>query len=151
MKLGLLHAQKGMWKGKQLLSAEWVADATRFHTPDDDGGAGYGYQWWMGPRKAYFGLGLFTQMAIVFPEQEAVLALFSAIDGSKKLKPLIWKHFPRRSWMQRRRRRPRPRRCASAPSRCGCCRLCRRPVRPSRRGLPARPSPWRRTTSRRRR
>jgi CubicO group peptidase (beta-lactamase class C family) len=94
MKFGLLHAQKGKWQGKQLLSAEWVADATRFHTPDDDGGAGYGYQWWMGPSKAYFGLGLFTQMAIVFPEQDAVVAFFSAIDGSKKLKPLIWKHFP---------------------------------------------------------
>jgi CubicO group peptidase (beta-lactamase class C family) len=94
MKLGLLHAQKGMWKGKRLLPAEWVADATSFQTADDDGGNGYGYQWWMGPGKAYFALGLFTQMAIVFPEQDAVLALFSAISGSKKLKPLIWKHFP---------------------------------------------------------
>ncbi|MDB5707343.1 MAG: Penicillin-binding protein beta-lactamase class [Sphingomonas bacterium] len=92
LKLGLLHAQKGLWKGKRLLSAEWVADATRHHTEDADGG--YGYQWWMGPGKAYLGLGLFTQMSIVFPEHDAVLALFSAIDGSRKLKPLIWKHFP---------------------------------------------------------
>jgi CubicO group peptidase (beta-lactamase class C family) len=94
LKLGMLHAQKGVWKGKQLLPAAWVADATRYQTDDDDGGAGYGYQWWMGPNKAYFGLGLFTQMSIVFPDQNAVLALFSAISGSKKLKPLIWKHFP---------------------------------------------------------
>jgi hypothetical protein len=33
-------------------------------------------------------------MSIVFPDHDAVLALTSAIDGSKKLLPHIWKHFP---------------------------------------------------------
>jgi hypothetical protein len=48
----------------------------------------------MGPNGAYYALGLFTQMTVVWPEHNTTLAVFSAIDGSKKLKPLIWKHFP---------------------------------------------------------
>lgn len=95
LKLAMLHAQKGQWNGAQILSPEWVAAASTLHAsnandPDDR----YGYQWWIGPGKAYYALGLFTQMAIVFPEQDAALAITAAIDGSSKLKPIIWKHFP---------------------------------------------------------
>lgn len=93
LKLGALHASGGIWKGKRILSEAWVRAATTEQTPGDNDGA-YGYQWWMGPGRAYFALGLFSQFAIVFPEQNAVLALFSAINGSKKIKPFIWKHFP---------------------------------------------------------
>lgn len=93
LKFAALHAQLGMWQGRRVLSKSWVRAATSKQTEGDEDGA-YGYQWWMGPGSSYYALGLFTQMAIVFPEHDATLALFAAIDGSKKLKPILWKHFP---------------------------------------------------------
>jgi CubicO group peptidase (beta-lactamase class C family) len=93
LKLGAVHASGGLWNGNRILSEQWVRAATTEQTPGDADGA-YGYQWWMGPGKAYLALGLFSQFTIVFPEHNAVLAIFSAIDGSKKIKPFIWKHFP---------------------------------------------------------
>jgi hypothetical protein len=91
LKLGMLHAQDGLWNGQRVLPQSWVRAATTLKVP----GESYGYQWWMGPSQAYYALGLFVQMSIVFPEQNAVLAVTSAIDGSANLLPLIWTHFPR--------------------------------------------------------
>jgi CubicO group peptidase (beta-lactamase class C family) len=34
LKLGMLYAQKGVWQGRQLLSPQWVADASRKQVPD---------------------------------------------------------------------------------------------------------------------
>jgi CubicO group peptidase (beta-lactamase class C family) len=90
LKLGALYAQNGMWEGKRILSADFVKEATRPQVAEGE----YGYQWWIGPSNAYYALGLFVQMSIVFPDHDAVLALTSAIDGSKKLLPHVWKHFP---------------------------------------------------------
>lgn len=92
LKLGALHAALGKWKGRQLLSEQWVRAATTRQSGDEEDD--YGYQWWMGPGGAYYAVGLFTQLAVVFPEHDATLAIFAAIDGSSKLKPHIWKHFP---------------------------------------------------------
>ena len=92
LKLGAVHAANGRWNGQQILSEQWVRAATTRQSGDaeDD----YGYHWWMGPGRSYYALGLFTQLAVVFPEHDATLAVFAAIDGSSKLKPHIWKHFP---------------------------------------------------------
>lgn len=93
LKLGAVHAQMGEWNGKRVLSEKWVKAATIQHAEGDEDGP-YGYQWWIGPDGAYYALGLFAQMTVVFPQHNATLAVFSAIKGSSKLKPLIWKHFP---------------------------------------------------------
>lgn len=90
LKLGMLHAQMGEWQGRQILPRDWVKAAT---TPQVQGGE-YGYQWWMGPDRAYWASGLFTQLSVVFPDHDAVLAVTAAIDGREKLFPIIWKHFP---------------------------------------------------------
>lgn len=92
LKLGALHAAMGKWKGRRILSEQWVRAATTRQSGDEEDD--YGYQWWMGPGGAYYAVGLFTQLAVVFPEHDATLAVFAAIDGSSKLKPHIWKHFP---------------------------------------------------------
>lgn len=93
LKLGALHAQLGQWNGNRVLSEKWARAATTKQADGDEDGA-YGYQWWMGPDSAYYALGLFTQMTVVFPKHDTTLAVFSAIKGSKKFKPLVWKHFP---------------------------------------------------------
>lgn len=90
LKLGMLHAQDGVWNGRRILPPGWVREAS---TPKVASGE-YGYQWWIGPGGAYYALGLFTQLSIVFPEHGAVLAVHSAIDGSEKLLPTVWKAFP---------------------------------------------------------
>src|SRR5439155_23881859 len=51
-RLGLLYSQEGVWEGKRLLPASWVAEATRSHistSPWDnvDWQQGYGFQFWM--------------------------------------------------------------------------------------------------------
>ena len=89
LKLGILHAQGGRWDGRQILPAGWVNEATAPQVATGE----YGYQWWMGPDSTYYALGLFTQLSIVFPDHDAVLAITGAIDGSAKLLPTIWKHF----------------------------------------------------------
>lgn len=90
LKLGMLYNQKGMWNGKRILSGEWVEAASAPQVASGE----YGYQWWVGPNDAYYALGLFGQLSIVFPHHDTVLALFSAADFSARLLPHVWKHFP---------------------------------------------------------
>ena len=94
LKLAMLHGAGGVWNGHRLLPERWVGDATSAQVPVAEDGHGYGYQWWIGPNRAFFALGLFTQLAIVFPDHDASLAVFAAIKESEQLLPFVWKHFP---------------------------------------------------------
>lgn len=88
LKLGILHAQRGLWNGSRLLPEAWVADATRPH------GGDYGYHWITGPKGDFSALGMFVQMALVFPQYGATLALTAGIAQSTEIMPLLYKHFP---------------------------------------------------------
>ena len=44
LKFGLMYADSGRWKGKQVLSPQWVAASLAVHSEVD--GTGYGYYWW---------------------------------------------------------------------------------------------------------
>jgi CubicO group peptidase (beta-lactamase class C family) len=44
LKFGLMYADSGRWKGKQVLSPRWVAASLAVHSEVD--GTGYGYYWW---------------------------------------------------------------------------------------------------------
>jgi CubicO group peptidase (beta-lactamase class C family) len=55
LKFGRLVNDHGMWKGRQIVPAAWIARATRPHIQTgitlfspDQSEAGYGYQWWTG-------------------------------------------------------------------------------------------------------
>lgn len=79
-KLGLLYLNKGIWKGRRLLSEEWIDTAT--HTVSDNSGSstpdwcsGYGYQFWMNSREGYRGDGAFGQLCVVLPERDMVVAV----------------------------------------------------------------------------
>lgn len=89
LKFCALHAQGGVWNGRRLLPAQWVADATRRHGQDE-----YGYHWVTRANGTYCALGLFVQMGLVFPGQGASLVIVGAVDGSDKINPLIDRHFP---------------------------------------------------------
>ena len=90
LKLGVLHAQNGVWKGKRLLPESWVAAATSPHGEP----VKYGYHWWTRPDGTYSAIGKFVQMTTVFPLHGATLAVTGAIKGSAKLFPHIDRHFP---------------------------------------------------------
>lgn len=47
-KLGQLFLDKGRWKGKQIVSENWVRDATTTFIGNENNATGYGYHWWTG-------------------------------------------------------------------------------------------------------
>jgi hypothetical protein len=93
--------QKGVWQGNQLLSEKWVETATREHIPcaspsgEDvpDWQQGYGYQFWMCQHNCYRADGAFGQFCVVMPEQDAVLAITSAVQNMQDVLDLTWTHL----------------------------------------------------------
>ncbi len=97
-KLGQLYLQKGNWKGKQILSEEWVQTATSLQTsngnnPESDWDQGYGYQFWRCRYNAYRGAGAFGQYCIVMPDQDAVIAITSGSKDMRGILKLVWDHL----------------------------------------------------------
>jgi CubicO group peptidase (beta-lactamase class C family) len=76
-KLGLLMLQGGRWEGGQVLSEEWVREATTVHTRTNRGER-YGYAWWLPETDdeiQYFAAkGRGGQFVTVIPEMNLVLA-----------------------------------------------------------------------------
>lgn len=104
-KFGQLYLQKGEWKGKQLIPAAWVAEATSFHIqqPGDDKPdrpkaqndwlQGYGYQFWRCQHGNFRGDGAFGQFTIVLPEHDAVIVMTSENKNMQGQLDLVWKHL----------------------------------------------------------
>ena len=76
-KLGYLYLQHGRWNGRQILSPEWVAEATRARTHVGDN-EDYALGWWLHPEVAG-GLieasGRGGQRILIFPQQDMVIAV----------------------------------------------------------------------------
>ncbi|HWX21526.1 MAG TPA: serine hydrolase [Candidatus Binatia bacterium] len=103
-KFGQLYLQKGNWNGRQLLSREWLAEATSFKiqqpAPDlerakkqSDWHQGYCYQFWRCRHNAFRGDGAFGQFTIVMPEQDAVIAITSESPNMQGELDLVWDHL----------------------------------------------------------
>ncbi|MEO5816237.1 MAG: serine hydrolase domain-containing protein [Gemmatimonadaceae bacterium] len=93
-KMGQLYLQKGVWKGKQIVPAAWVAEATARQTsngsaPTSDWDQGYGYQFWQS-RHGYRGDGAFGQYMLVLPEYDAVVAITSGVRDMQSVMNLVW-------------------------------------------------------------
>jgi CubicO group peptidase (beta-lactamase class C family) len=96
-RFGQLYLQQGLWQGKQVLPAAWVAEATSSQVAKSAGmqidwNQGYGYQFWRCRHGAYRGDGVFGQYCIVMPEQDAVLVITAGVDIFDMQKPLdlVW-------------------------------------------------------------
>ena len=90
LKLGILHSNRGAWKGRQIIPGDWVDESTRLQVPGED----YGYHWWReDPVNAYYAEGAFGQFSIVFPDHDAVLALTAGVQDYPLL-DIVWKYFP---------------------------------------------------------
>ncbi|WP_432173248.1 serine hydrolase domain-containing protein [Streptomyces sp. Tue6028] len=100
-RLGQLYLQDGVWEGRMLLPASWIAEATRAYVPNADGTAegarsdwqqGYGFQFWRS-RHGYRGDGAFGQFCVVLPEHDVVIATTAATEQMQDLLNLMWRHL----------------------------------------------------------
>ncbi len=98
-RFGQLYLQKGVWNGKQLLPAGWVAEATAAQVsnvpatgrnPDSDWQQGYGYQFWRCRHNAYRGDGAMGQYCIVMPERDAVVAITAETHDMQAVMNRVW-------------------------------------------------------------
>jgi CubicO group peptidase (beta-lactamase class C family) len=104
-KFGQLYLQKGTWRGRQILPAAWVEEATTFKIQQpqadrpgrpkeqNDWMQGYGYQFWRSTHHAYRGDGAFGQYTIVMPERDAVVAIHSEVSNMQGVLDLVWEHL----------------------------------------------------------
>ena len=82
-KIGALFLNKGMWQGKQIVPAEWVAASVAPAMKAEDEGRhwGYGFQWWLQPwgqapeHWAWAARGFGGQELRVVPEQKLIVVL----------------------------------------------------------------------------
>ncbi len=96
-RLGQLYLDDGVWDGRRVLPAGWVAEASRPQVanpaePDPDWQQGYGFQLWMS-RHGYRGDGAFGQYMLVLPEHDAVVAIFSGNEDMQALLEHVWAHL----------------------------------------------------------
>lgn len=88
-RLGQLFLQEGRWGDRQILTREYVADATR---PQNRGGPPvsmpYGYLWWIlpneAPRRTFMASGYSGQMIWVHPPLDLVIAATSVISAESQ-------------------------------------------------------------------
>ena len=97
-RFGLLYLNKGVWNGRQLLAADWIAEATSKQISNGDGGEsdwaqGYGYQFWRCRHGIYRGDGAFGQYCVVMPDQDAVLAMTGGTNNLQGVLDQVWMHL----------------------------------------------------------
>ena len=84
LRLGELYLNGGVWKGKRLVPAEWVAAATvrQVEEPGRTDG-GYGYGWWIenaDGAPGYSAMGFGGQVIEVVPERRLVVVVSTDFD-----------------------------------------------------------------------
>ncbi len=108
-KMGQLLLQNGQWNGKQIIPAEWVAEASKAQVPSVPSGVkpqdaeklgltkessdwvqGYGYQMWRCRHNAFRADGANGQYILVIPDADAVIAVTAHIGDMQKELNLIW-------------------------------------------------------------
>ena len=73
VKLGQLYLQDGFSGEEQILSSNWINEATSNQIPD----GGYGYLWWIPEPGEYMAIGYGGQLIVVIPELELVIGTHS--------------------------------------------------------------------------
>ncbi|HEV3326896.1 MAG TPA: serine hydrolase [Puia sp.] len=96
-KLGQLYLQQGRWNGRQLISREWVALATKKEIDtgknDSSWGYGYGYQFWMNPPGGFRADGAYGQYSMVFPAKDTVVVITSESADKETTMHTVWDHI----------------------------------------------------------
>ena len=105
-KFGQLFLQKGIWNGKQVLSKQWIAEASTKKIDQDpnapqsrkdssDWLQGYCYQMWRCRNNGFRADGAMGQFIIILPDKDAVIAITSETRNMQSEFNLVWKYiFP---------------------------------------------------------
>ncbi|MEO6000306.1 MAG: serine hydrolase [Chitinophagaceae bacterium] len=93
-KFGQLYLQKGKWNGNEILTEDWVDEATRYETKSQEGNGdwsvGYGYQFWRCKPGGYRADGAFGQFCFILPEQDAVMVITGESFNTQKSMTIVW-------------------------------------------------------------
>ncbi len=94
-KFAQLLLQHGKWNGRQILPADYLAEATRKQADNSmnenpDWKTGYGYQFWVS-RHGYRGDGAAGQLAVVLEKQDVCIAVTSCLTQMQNLLDIFWK------------------------------------------------------------
>jgi CubicO group peptidase (beta-lactamase class C family) len=79
-KIGYLYLRDGVWNGRRILPAGFVARATTRHVTGVGPGWDYGYQWWLTRRAnvdVWAGRGFGGQLLIVIPSRDIVAVVLA--------------------------------------------------------------------------
>jgi len=78
-KIGQLYLNRGVWNGRQLVSAQWIGESTKEHSRWDELGLKYGYLWWIidEEERSYAALGDGGNVIYVNPAKNLVVAIAS--------------------------------------------------------------------------
>ncbi|HBB75631.1 MAG TPA: serine hydrolase [Planctomycetaceae bacterium] len=95
---GQLLLDRGQWRGRQLVPAEWIDAATSRQVangsnPDSDWDQGYGYQFWRCRHGAFRGDGAFGQFCVVLPQEDAVVAITAGTRDMQGILTILWRHL----------------------------------------------------------
>jgi CubicO group peptidase (beta-lactamase class C family) len=83
--LGQLYLEKGVWGGKHVVPANWVADATSPQVATGSEPESYGYQWWVGESDGhpmFRAQGFGGQFIHVVPELDLVIVITTEVDST---------------------------------------------------------------------
>ncbi|MDJ0712187.1 MAG: serine hydrolase [Woeseiaceae bacterium] len=114
-KIGLLYLQQGRWDGRQIISADWVAESltpqaypknvvdilNKDMSRNQEASSrnwiaqrffrpctdGYGYQWWLDRRGHYCAMGTSGQFLIVAPNENLIVVALSKSKGLAQFAP----------------------------------------------------------------
>jgi CubicO group peptidase (beta-lactamase class C family) len=90
-RIGQLYLQKGYYRGRQLLPAEWVEQATKKQIENKE--MGYGYYFWREEHNSYCARGKWGQICMVLPEKNAVISVLSNLEEirlAEKMRLSLW-------------------------------------------------------------
>ncbi len=106
-KFGQTFLDNGKYNGKQVIPAEWVAEASRMQVDSRPGGIsdesyakrnpatddwlqGYGYQMWRCRHNAFRADGAYGQYIIILPELESVIVVTAQLEDMRREINLLW-------------------------------------------------------------
>ena len=94
-RFGQLYLQRGQWQGKQLVPAAWVDTTTsrwmsNGSAPTSDWEQGYGFQFWRCRYGVIRGDGAHGQFCIIFPQQDAVVAITAGTRDLQGVLNVVW-------------------------------------------------------------
>lgn len=92
-KFGLLYLQKGVWKGKRILTEDWVAESLSRQTENDRNPYGYGYLFWGAPHDNFCADGKYGQYSFVLRDKNAVITIVAECRDTQSLKEAVFREL----------------------------------------------------------